>query len=107
MLSDFGTSRDTLSTAGPRTGNTGTLEFAAPETIRRAPGSGTLRPADSRADMWSLGMVLHMLLFLALPFGSAAQYVRNGAALTGPERLEALESEILGYPGFVRTMSER
>jgi serine/threonine protein kinase len=100
MLSDFGTSRDTLSAPATRTGNTGTLEFAAPETLRRAPG-GALRPADSHVDMWSLGMVIHMLLFFALPYDAASQYARDrGAALTGPERLERLEHELLAYPGY-------
>jgi serine/threonine protein kinase len=90
MLCDFGTSRDMLASAG-RTGNTGTLEYAAPESV------GTRRPADSKADMWSLGMVLHRLLFLRLPYESAQR-----EELTGPERLHRLEREVLDYPGCVR-----
>lgn len=44
--------------------------------------------------MWALGMVLHKLLFFKLPYDAAAD-----SALTGPERLERLEREILAYPG--------
>jgi serine/threonine protein kinase len=100
MLCDFGTSRDKLSSLS-RTGNTGTLEYAAPESLARSP-SGGLRPADSKADMWSLGMVLHRLLFLRLPYQTAnresSSTIRDD--LTGPERLHKLESEVLEYPGY-------
>ena len=49
MLSDFGTSQDMLHTARTRSGNTGTLEYTAPESL------DALRSVDSKADMWSLG----------------------------------------------------
>ncbi len=49
MLSDFGTSEDMITTARKRSGNTGTLEYTAPELIDAA------RHVDSKADMWSLG----------------------------------------------------
>lgn len=105
MLSDFGTSRDGL-TSRPRSGNTGTyapsvffsnlscshtarLEYAAPESIH------ALTPLDSKADMWALGMVLHKILFFQLPYAAAMDN-----ELTGPARLERLENEILAYPGY-------
>jgi serine/threonine protein kinase len=71
----------------------------APETLSLDP-SGRLRPSDSHADMWSLGacaigtcadgvgMILHKLLFLHLPFETIADY-------------DQLEAEITRYPGFV------
>ncbi|KAG9000808.1 putative serine/threonine-protein kinase iks1 [Tulasnella sp. 427] len=79
MLSDFGTSRDMLTTR-TRSGNTGTLEYAAPETLDAE------RSVDSKADMWSLGMILHKLLFFRLP------YVHDDIA--------GLEEEISEYLGF-------
>jgi serine/threonine protein kinase len=100
MLCDFGTSRDMLS-SNTRTGNTGTLEYAAPESLSRS-SNGGLRPADSKADMWSLGMVLHRLLFLRLPYETANRDAASDSRdeLTGPERMEKLEQEVLEYPGY-------
>jgi hypothetical protein len=47
-----------------------------------------------------------MLLFFALPYDAASQYARDrGAALTGPERLERLEHELLAYPGYAANAS--
>ncbi|KAG8966342.1 putative serine/threonine-protein kinase iks1 [Tulasnella sp. 419] len=50
MLSDFGTSQDSLNTARPRSGNTGTLEYTSPEALDAS------RSLDTKADMWSLGI---------------------------------------------------
>ncbi|KAG9004176.1 putative serine/threonine-protein kinase iks1 [Tulasnella sp. 427] len=79
MLSDFGTSRDMLTTRA-RSGNTGTLEYAAPETL------DAKRSVDSKADMWSLGMILHKLLFFRLPYAH--------------DDITGLEEEISEYLGF-------
>jgi serine/threonine protein kinase len=100
MLCDFGTSRDMMASL-IRTGNTGTLEYAAPESISRSSG-GVLRPAGSSCDMWSLGMVLHRLLFLRLPYPTANREAsaQGKDALTGPERLQQLEREVLNYKGY-------
>lgn len=100
MLSDFGTSRDRLNTARARTGNTGTLEYTAPESLN------AMHSLDSKADMWSLGggstaeaktcelrfsystgMILHKLLFFRLP------YVHDD--------IIDLEKEVAGYQGSV------
>ncbi|KAG8903254.1 putative serine/threonine-protein kinase iks1 [Tulasnella sp. 417] len=81
MLSDFGTSRDMLASRN-RSGNTGTLEYAAPETL------DAQRSVDSKADMWSLGMILHKLLFFRLP------YVHDD--------IPSLEQEVSEYAGFVQ-----
>ncbi|KAG8897498.1 putative serine/threonine-protein kinase iks1 [Tulasnella sp. 403] len=80
MLSDFGTSQDMLHTARTRSGNTGTLEYTAPEALN------ALRSVDSKTDMWSLGMILYKLLFFRLP------YTHDDFA--------ELEKEVLHYPGF-------
>lgn len=87
MLSDFGTAQDMLTTSHIRSGNTGTLEYCAPESVYREP-SGELKSLDSRADMWSLGMILHKMVFFNLPFEDV---VSND--------FERLEREILCYPG--------
>jgi serine/threonine protein kinase len=90
MLSDFGTAQDMLS-SHIRSGNTGTLEYCAPESVYRDP-SGELRPIDSRADMWSLGMILHKMVFFNLPFEET----------TGEEGdFDRLEQEIMRYSGCV------
>ena len=47
---------------------------------------GRWRPSDSHADMWSLGMILHKLLFLHLPYADT-------------EDFDDLKAEILAYPG--------
>ncbi|KAK7451000.1 putative serine/threonine-protein kinase iks1 [Stygiomarasmius scandens] len=77
MLSDFGTSRDMMTYGVGRTGNTGTLEYTAPETLP-SPATGLLREVTSKADMWSLGMILHKLLFFRLPYRHAANGDASG-----------------------------
>ncbi|KDQ60358.1 hypothetical protein JAAARDRAFT_603927 [Jaapia argillacea MUCL 33604] len=99
MLSDFGTSRDMLQSSKARSGNTGTLEYSSPESLP-SPQTGYLGQVDSKADMWSLGMILHKMLFFRLPY----RYAEDGQGGTkgGVDRLEA---EVLSYPGF-KTTSE-
>ncbi|EJD05480.1 kinase-like protein [Fomitiporia mediterranea MF3/22] len=100
MLSDFGTSRDMIRPSESRTGNTGTLEFTAPEALR-SPQTGLLSQIDSKADMWSLGMILHTLLFFRLPY----LYSRGGDSKgngNGNGDIEKLEKEVLEYEGFKR-----
>ncbi|KZT20934.1 kinase-like protein [Neolentinus lepideus HHB14362 ss-1] len=86
MLSDFGTSRDMLRSKA-RSGNTGTLEYSSPESLP-SPQTGTLHEIDSKSDIWSLGMLLHKMLFFRLPY----RYDTS-----------ELEGEILGYTGFKST----
>ncbi|KAF5377324.1 hypothetical protein D9757_008003 [Collybiopsis confluens] len=120
MLSDFGTSRDMLVSSLNRSGNTGTLEYSSPECLP-APPTGHLRQIDSKADMWSLGMVLHRMLFFRLPwryamdaegidsdtplgtgvtFGNGKPKIRRPPPRDEAEKMGRLEEEVLSYPGF-------
>ncbi|KAF9226283.1 kinase-like protein [Gyrodon lividus] len=102
MLSDFGTSRDMLHSSGPRSGNTGTLEYASPESLP-SPETGLLQEIDSKSDLWSLGMILHKMLFFRLPY----RYATGGEASATDEtdKMDKLEREILVYTGFRSTSS--
>lgn len=96
MLSDFGTSRDMMrSSSQGRSGNTGTLEYTAPETLP-SPSTGKLREISSQADMWSLGMVLHKLLFFRLPYRHSSDAETNKSE---GSKMDHLEAEVLTYPG--------
>ncbi|KAK0183982.1 kinase-like domain-containing protein [Armillaria mellea] len=107
MLSDFGTSRDMVNTSQVRSGNTGTLEYTSPESLP-SPQTGLLRQVDSKSDMWSLGMILHKLLFFKLPYhyaaaGDASEETLN--SLAEGDKMDRLEQEVLNYPGQVATPS--
>ncbi|KAG8833557.1 putative serine/threonine-protein kinase iks1 [Serendipita sp. 400] len=91
MLSDFGTSQDALQTSRVRSGNTGTVEYSAPEALLRDQ-SGSLLQLDSKSDMWSLGMILHKLIFFRLPYPDIDASDVNG-----------IEREVLAYPGWKAT----
>ena len=96
MLSDFGTSQDMLNSR-TRSGNTGTLEYASPESLP-SPQTGILAQMDSKSDVWSLGMILHKLLFLHLPYAYASGG-DHGSTIGESEKMERLEKEILEYSG--------
>lgn len=97
MLSDFGTSQDMLNSR-TRSGNTGTLEYTSPESLP-SPQTGLLSQVDSKSDMWSLGMILHKLLFFHLPYTYASDGDGGSAAGEG-DKMERLEKEVSSYPGF-------
>lgn len=116
MLSDFGTSQDMLN-ARTRSGNTGTcvtysvtlaaahhfcvhsLEYSAPESLPE-PSTGQLRQVDSKADMWSLGMILHKMLFFRLPYRYTVDNDEASRPKDGRDYMDRLEAEILEYTGF-------
>jgi len=53
--------------------------------------------------MWSLGMILHKMLFFYLPYRYAAEGDANGQPISStddPTKMEKLEKEVLSYPGF-------
>ncbi|THH08743.1 hypothetical protein EW146_g8898 [Bondarzewia mesenterica] len=113
MLSDFGTSRDMINNSRTRSGNTGTLEYTSPESLP-SPFTGLLQQIDSKSDMWSLGMILHKLLFFKLPYRWAAngdkdETLPDGSRPTnvnGADReneMDWLEREVLRYKGFKST----
>lgn len=92
---------------------TASLEYTAPETLR-SPITGRLSQVDSKADMWSLGMVLHKMLFFRLPYYWSSDGGRFGFGYSGEmdnrsrknmgERGDGgdftrLETEVLGYAG--------
>ena len=81
------------------------LEYASPESLP-SPDTGRLRQIDSKSDMWSLGMILHKMLFFKLPYRYAAEGDANGEPVSverGQEsiKMERLEQEVLQYPGHV------
>ncbi|KZT66570.1 kinase-like protein [Daedalea quercina L-15889] len=92
MLSDFGTSQDMLKSRA-RSGNTGTLEYSSPESLPSP--TGQLLQVDSKSDMWSVGMILHKLLFFKLPYANSSDNTRDGR-----EASDALEREVQMYAGF-------
>ncbi|KAJ2929458.1 hypothetical protein H1R20_g7635, partial [Candolleomyces eurysporus] len=108
MLSDFGTSRDMINSGRfQRSGNTGTLEYTSPESLP-SPETGILGQIDSKSDMWSLGMILHKMLFFKLPYQYAAEGDANGEPVSldrsqEGEKMARLEREVLEYPGFKGT----
>lgn len=67
LLSDFGSSLPLHENwARKRTGNTGTMEYMAPEAV--VSHEGQLAELSSKADIWSLGILLYMLIFFDLPY---------------------------------------
>ena len=56
---------------------------------------GILTQVDSRADMWSLGMILHMLLFFKLPY----LHYSGAKEKDGDSDLHILEKEVQTYEG--------
>ncbi|KAJ9099286.1 hypothetical protein QFC21_004167 [Naganishia friedmannii] len=65
------------------------LHYLAPETISPDP-TGHWREWDTKADIWSLGLILHKLLFFRLPYAETESY-------------EELGEMIHRYPGFKAT----
>lgn len=88
LLSDFGSSsllHDNW--RRQRSGHTGTMEFMAPEAVRVNARTGMLQELSSKADIWSFGMILHLLIFLRLPY-------------TQVEDVDRLRDEMLAYGGW-------
>ncbi|KAN0064583.1 putative serine/threonine-protein kinase iks1 [Thecaphora frezii] len=94
MLSDFGSSmllHDNWTRQ--RSGHTGTMEYMSPETLTTDPVTGKLSELSSKADIWSLGMILHLLLYFHLPYSQV-------------DDVDRLRDEMLAYRGFSRSSIE-
>ena len=50
--------------------------------------------------MWSLGMILHKLLFFRLPYTHTSDNDEPSTPRDGSEYADKLEAEIIAYPGF-------
>ncbi|KAF7722076.1 putative serine/threonine-protein kinase iks1 [Apophysomyces ossiformis] len=69
LISDFGECEDLEGVPdNDRTGATGTLEFMAPEHVLLDEHGRNTVEYTSKADMWSLGMVLYYLCYSTLPY---------------------------------------
>jgi hypothetical protein len=52
--------------------------------------------------MWSLGMILHKLLFFRLPYLHASDSPEKmGSKIDGKDAMDLLQNEILQYSGYV------
>nr|KAJ3423202.1 putative serine/threonine-protein kinase iks1 [Polyrhizophydium stewartii] len=69
LISDFGEC-EVISDAveRERTGATGTLEFMPPELLRKDHNNQYLSNHSTKADMWSLGVVLYFLCYSSVPY---------------------------------------
>ncbi|CAO3592796.1 unnamed protein product [Absidia cylindrospora] len=71
LISDFGECEDLEDVPdSDRTGATGTMEFMAPEHVRLDAHGRNAVEYSSKADMWSLGMVLYYLCYSRLPYSN-------------------------------------
>ncbi|KAI8338017.1 kinase-like domain-containing protein [Chlamydoabsidia padenii] len=71
LISDFGECEDLEGAPdSDRTGATGTMEFMAPEHVRLDSHGRNTVEYSSKADMWSLGMVLYYLCYSRLPYSN-------------------------------------
>lgn len=78
-----------LISPSPSAGGSGTLAYTPPEAFLRVPSTGYYPPPDRTNDMWALGLILHLLVFFALPFAEAGS---EGDT-------QKLEEEIKRYQG--------
>lgn len=93
MISDFGSSLTVQQEwMHKRTGNTGTMEYMAPEAI--VAQHGQLSDLSSKADIWSLGILLYLLIFFELPYSQV-------------DDIDLLRSEIAAYSDLESTIQSK
>jgi serine/threonine protein kinase len=73
------------------TGSTGTLEYCAPELVK-ADLDGGLAQFSKSTDIFSLGMIMHLLCFSKLPYSEAWWEERQD--------IDSLAEEVRNYRGF-------
>ncbi|CED83585.1 kinase-like protein [Phaffia rhodozyma] len=86
LISDFGTASLLYHPDRARSGNTGTTEYCSPGSFT-VDADGNLLELGNESDLWSLGMILHKIIFFNLPYSQT-------------EDFDLLEKEIMAYPGF-------
>ncbi|WFD30241.1 putative serine/threonine-protein kinase iks1 [Malassezia sp. CBS 17886] len=95
MLSDFGSSLSLeASWARRRTGHTGTMEYMPPEAVLPDARTGRFSELSSRADIWSLGILFHLLIFFDVPYSQV-------------DDIDTLRSEMDMFQGFRRNIATR
>mmetsp|Transcript_24103 Transcript_24103/g.58614 ORF Transcript_24103/g.58614 Transcript_24103/m.58614 type:complete len:690 (-) Transcript_24103:256-2325(-) len=82
-IADFGLSKATLSVSPMRT-MVGTPQYWAPEVVR---AHQTNEPYDHRADMWSVGVLMYVMLAGKYPFSDreSMKSERGAPAFKGPK----------------------
>ncbi|KAB8346256.1 hypothetical protein FH972_023301 [Carpinus fangiana] len=102
LVSDFGEMQSSTARRGPTaTGYTGTISFAAPEVITRAP-DGTFGDFTDKSDVFSLGLIVYFMCFARLPYSTADEGMREEA-----EDIEQLRAEISSWTGLHTDHGER
>ncbi|ODQ64083.1 kinase-like protein [Nadsonia fulvescens var. elongata DSM 6958] len=103
LVSDFGEGQVE---GKPRsaTGVTGTLEYCAPELLQVV--SGEFGQFSTKSDIFSLGMILHFLLFSRLPYNHDPALQISESPVSGSLRSEkmsdfdGLRNEVANFGGF-------
>ncbi|KYQ93367.1 putative protein kinase [Tieghemostelium lacteum] len=86
MISDFGTCDTVIngvsSGVTKRTGNTGTMEYIAPELLKKNEKGELYAEYNQKCDIWSLGVLLYQMTFGTLPY----RYSGNPMVENDPNR---------------------
>jgi serine/threonine protein kinase len=92
LVSDFGEVQYENSVR-KSTGTTGTISYCAPEVLQREYPDGPFGNFTFKSDVFSLGMILHFLCFVQLPY-------RSADLMEEKEDIDELRAEISEWKGF-------